>query len=322
MPNKTASAPEPGRSREQAVAYLNGEWLATSEATLPLDDRGFIFGDCLYDIVSAWKGTIFRLDDHLDRFFASMRATRLDSPITREEWRRCIVECARRNGLRDASIRMMITRGPPAPATEPADFLDLRAFVPNYRPTTIVTAAPYYYLADKRSRENGIRLWVCNVRALPADTVDPRYKTHSRLHFQLARLEALEAGYDDAVLLDERGCVTEGPASNVFVVRRGTIYTPARGVLCGITRMTLLEITERLALPCVERDLTPSDLFTADEVFTASTGGGLLPVRSVSGRAPELPAPGPVTQRVHAEYWRMRSAGEHGTPIYPPQSEK
>jgi len=299
------------------VAYMNGEWIPRSEARISIDDRGFLFGDCLYDVVSAWDGLIFRLEAHLDRIIGSMRAAGIASPLTREEWHDIVIECVRRNELRNASIRLMVTRGLPAPpAGDPPDYIDLRSFVPDHSPTIIVTAAPYYFLAEREAREQGIRLWISHLRALSPDTLDPRYKSQSRLHMQLARSEAMAAGADDVIWLDQLGYVSEGAASNVFAIIGGELYTPRAYILRGITRMTIVELAERLGIPAHERDITAFDLFTADEVFTASTGGGILPVREISGHHLPEPVPGVVTRRLDEAYWKMRRSGEYCTPVY------
>lgn len=299
------------------VCCFNGEWIERSQASLSIDDRGFLFGDCLYDVISCWKGSIYRLDDHLDRFFASITATGMANPMPREEWREKIVDCVRRNELEDASVRVMITRGLPAPPKGPApDYMGLRTFVPDYRATTIITAGPYYYLAEQKARKEGIRLWISHLRAFPPDTLDPRYKSQSRLHFQLARMEAMAAGCDDAIWLDQHGYLAEGPASNIFLVVKGELYTPRGHILRGITRMAILEIADALGIGAHERDLTAYDLYSADEAFTSSTGGGILPIREVDGRTYPAPAPGPITKQLDGEYWSRRQAGEHGVAVF------
>ncbi len=291
---------------DEAILYMNGVFKPLSEAHVSVLDQGFLLGDGVFDVVSAWRGTLFRLDDHLDRLDRSLRAARLGTPLTREEWRDAIVETLRRNGLRDASVRVIVTRG-----VSPEVVADPRVF----EPTVIIWAAPYVYLATEAKRREGIRLHLSSSRGFSPDTLDPRYKCLDRLPFQLAKLEALEAGYDDVVWLGHDGYLAEGPASNLFLVSGDRLATPARGVLEGITRATFLELGREAGLEVVEADLSPFDLFSADEIFTSSTAGGALAVREVAGRAPRLPAPGPVTQDLDRRYWALRDAGTHGTPF-------
>lgn len=290
----------------QPILFINGEYKPLSEATVSVLDQGFLLGDGVFDVVSAWKGSIFKLDQHIERFFDSLRATRLDTPMSRADWRAAIIETVKRNNLRDATIRFIVTRGvPKAVVADPRD----------YQPTTIVWAAPYIFLADEARRRQGIRLFISHLRAFTPDSLDPRYKCLDRLHSQMARIEALEAGYDDVIWLDQTGHVCEGPASNVFVIKGGVVRTPRRNVLRGITRHTFVEIARDAQIPVEEADLTAFDLFSADEVFTCSTAGGALAVREVAGRKLPKPTPGPLTQRLDKLYWALRESGAHGTPI-------
>lgn len=292
---------------DEPLLYVNGEFTLLSRATVSVLDQGFLLGDGVFDVASAWKGTIFKLDAHLDRFFQSLRAARLTTPMTRDDWRNAIIETVRRNALRDATIRFIVTRGKAKQVVaDPRD----------YDPTVIVWAAPYVFLADEETRRKGIRLFISHLRGFTPDTLDPRYKCLDRLHFQLARIEALEAGYDDVIWLSGDGAVSEGPASNVFAVSRGTLYTPGRAMLHGITRQTFLDLAREAGIPAQERDLTAFDLYAADEVFTCSTAGGALAVREVAGRPIAAPVPGPVTRRLDEMYWRLRASGAHGTPVY------
>ena len=219
----------------EPIVYLNGDFVPLGEAKISVLDQGFLLGDGVFDVVSAWRGSIFKLDQHIDRFFDSLRATRLETTMTRDNWRAAIVQTCRRNGLRDASIRFIVTRGAPnAVVADPRDF----------EPTRIVWAAPYIFLAGDATRRTGIRLHITHLRAFSPDTLDARYKCLDRLHSQMARIEALEAGYDDVIWLDQAGYACEGPASNIFAVKDGVVRTPGRNVLRGITRQTFIELAK------------------------------------------------------------------------------
>lgn len=267
-------------------------------------DQGFLLGDGVFDVVSAWKGRIFKLDAHLDRFFDFIQAARLNHAMDRDAWKEAIIEITRRNGLLDASIRFIVTRGEPDGVVA-----DPRVF----SPTCIVWSAPYAFLADEEKRRRGIRLMISSTRGFPADTLDPRYKCLDRLHSQLIRLEALEAGYNDALWLDHSGYVSESAASNLFIVKKGVLYTPAAGVLRGITRDTILELATELAIPWQQCQLSAFDVYVADEVFTCSTAGGVLPVKEVAGRTIQGATPGPITRAIHGAYWEMRETDRYTT---------
>ncbi len=288
----------------EPIIYIDGNFEPLSVARISPLDQGFLLGDGIFDVVSAWDSKIFMLDAHLDRFFDSMRAARLETRLSREQWVDAIVETTRRNKLSDASIRFILTRGvPDGVVADPR----------HIQPTEMIWAAPYIFLADEEKRSTGIRIMISSMRGFAPDTLDPRFKCLDRLSSQLIRLEALEAGYDDAVWLDGHGYVAEAAASNIFVVKNDEIFTPQTGILRGITRATVLELAERGGIPHRESQLTAFDLYSADEVFTCSTAGGPLPVREVSGRA--IAATGPITERISELYWQMRAEGEYSTPI-------
>ena len=291
---------------DEPIIYRNGEYKPLSQASVSVLDQGFLLGDGVFDVVSACNGVLFKLDDHIERFFQSLRAARLTTSMTHDDWREAIIETVRRNRLPDATVRFIVTRGVAQ---------DVVADPRVYEPTTIVWAAPYIFLADEEKRRAGIRLMISATRGFGPDTLDPRYKCVDRLQFQLARLEALEAGYDDVIWLNGQGAIAEGPASNVFMVKDGCLFTPGDQILRGITRGTILELARRLGIPAQERALTPYDLYCADEVFTTSTAGGVLAVREVSARPIPGEVPGAITRALDELYWQVRDSGEFGTPV-------
>ena len=293
---------------EEPIVYINGDYAPLSEANVSILDQGFLLGDGVFDVVSAWHGIVFKLDEHVDRLFLSLRAAGLRSTLDRDGWKQVILETVRRCGFDDASIRFIVTRGVPT---------EIVADPRKHNPTEIVWAAPYIFLADDEKRKNGIRLGISHLRGFSPDTLDPRYKALDRLHHQLARLEIVSGGFDDVIWLTASGYVAEGPASNIFAVKEGTLYTPREEVLRGITRETFIELAEQKEIPVRETSLTAFDLFSADEVFTTSTAGGALAVREVAGRELPSPTPGPITRKLDEAYWRMREQGLHGTRINP-----
>lgn len=292
---------------DDPILYINGEYVSLSTARISPLDQGFLLGDGVFDVVSAWKGVIFKLDEHIERFFDSMLAACLDPGWSVDQWKKIIVETVRRNELHDATIRFIVTRGVPKEVVA-----DPRSF----DATIIVWAAPYIFLADEDTRQEGIRLMISSTRGFPSDSLDPRYKCLDRLHSQLVRLEALSAGYDDAIWLDHTGNVSESAASNIFAVKNDVVYTPAGGILRGVTRQTFVDLARAAGYKCEEVTMTPFDLYTADEVFTTSTAGGALAVREIAGRQIRQTAPGPVTVRLNEDYWALRESGAYGTSIY------
>ena len=168
----------------EPIIYIDGNFEPLSVARISPLDQGFLLGDGIFDVVSAWDSKIFMLDAHLDRFSDSMRAARLETRLSREQWVGAIVETTRRNKLSDASIRFILTRGvPDGVVADPR----------HIQPTEMIWAAPYIFLADEEKRSTGIRIMISSMRGFAPDTLDPRFKCLDRLNSQLIRLEALEA---------------------------------------------------------------------------------------------------------------------------------
>lgn len=293
---------------ESLIAYVNGEYVPRDQARVSIFDFGFLRGDAVFDTTSAWNGRIFKLSAHLERLELSLRAVRLTCPLPMEELRSVIVETARRCGLANAYIQTIVTRGEP-----PLGVRDLT----RCRPGLIVFVVPYVWILGPEQIRAGGRAIIATTRALPVQCLDPKIKSLSRQHLDLAVLQGKAAGMDVAIMLDLDGHVTEGPGFNVFVVRNGELYSPPDGILMGITRQTVFELAAEHRLPAHEASLTAYDLYAADEVFLTSTAGGIMPLVEIDGRPIGDGKPGPLSQRVHELYWALRESGRHGTPIFP-----
>jgi branched-chain amino acid aminotransferase len=295
-------------SHESLVAYVNGEYVPRDQARISVFDVGFLRGDAVFDTTSAWNGRIFKLSAHLDRLDLSLRAVRIPCPLPLEELRGVIIETARRCGLQNAYIQTIVTRGEP-----PLGVRDLT----QCRPGLIVFVVPYVFILGPEQIRAGGRAVIASTRALPAQCLDPKIKSLSRLHFDLAILQGKAAGVDVSIMLDLDGHVTEGPGFNVFVVRGGEMFSPPEGILMGITRRTVFELAAEHHMPAREAQMTAFDLYSADEVFLTSTAGGIMPLVEIDGRSIGDGKPGPVSQRIHGLYWALRESGRDGTPIFP-----
>jgi branched-chain amino acid aminotransferase len=293
---------------ESLVVYVNGEYVPRDHARISIFDFGFLRGDAVFDTTSAWNGRIFKLAAHLTRLDLSLRAVRIPCPLPLEELRGVIVETARRCGLRNAYIQTIVTRGEP-----PLGVRDLT----QCRPSLIVFAIPYVFILKPERIQAGARAMIASTRALPVQCLDPKIKSLSRLHFDLAMLQGQAAGMDVSIMLDLDGHVTEGPGFNVFAVKGGTLFSPPEGILMGITRQTVFELATENQLPAREAQLTTYDLYAADEVFLTSTAGGIMPLVEIDGRPIGDGKPGSISQRIHGLYWALRESGRDGTPIFP-----
>lgn len=289
---------------ESLVVYVNGTYVPKDQARVSVFDFGFLRGDAVFDTTSAWHGRIFKLSQHLERLDLSLRAARIPCPVPMEELRGIIIETTRRCGLRDAYIQTVVTRGEP-----PLGVRDLTRCTPGL----VVFAVPYVFILSPEQIQVGGRGLIASTRALPVQCLDPKIKALSRMHLDLASLQAKAAGMDVAIILDLDGHVTEGPGFNVFAVKGGSLFSPPDGILMGITRQTVFELAAEHAIPAREAALTAYDLHAADEVFLTSTAGGIMPLVEIDGRAIGDGKPGPVSQRIHGLYWALRESGRHGT---------
>jgi branched-chain amino acid aminotransferase len=287
------------------AAYLNGEFVSTDEAKVSIFDSGFIGGVSIFDTLACWQGGLFKLPRHRARFERSAHAAMIPLRHSGPELEAIIIETTRHSGLRDAYVQAIATRGRrPTPS------------IPSNEPTLIVYAIPYVSLWPEEKAERGISVMIPSIRQWPSAVVDPKIKNFNRMHTHLARMEADRAGADDIVLLDDRGLLTESRGSNLFLVRGGTLYTPRAGILEGITRQTVFEIAAERGILAAERDLTPFDLYTAEEAFLCSTAGGIYPIAEADGRTVGAGGLGPITQTIRERYWERHLSGPDVTPVY------
>ena len=288
------------------VVWINGELKPTDEAMISVFDHGLLYGDGVFDTMFATYGYIFKLRQHMERFRRSLRATRMTLPIPDADLEHVVRETVAANGLRDAYIKVVATRG-----VSPEPLLDPR----NCTPTLIVFVRPYLSLAGAGKRETGLSTKLTSIQRVGHSALDPRVKNLNYLNLVLAKFEAINANADEALLLDEEGFVCEAPGYNLFVARDGVLMTPERGVLEGITRETVLELAGELGIPTAIRSVAPFDLFVAEEIFLSSTAAGLVPVTKVDGALIANGRPGPLFRRLDAAYDELQRSGRHGTPV-------
>ncbi|PSJ62650.1 aminotransferase class IV [Kumtagia ephedrae] len=288
------------------IAFVNGTYMPLAEASVPLTDRGFVRSDATYDVAHVWKGSFFRLDDHIERFEASMRGLRMSLPYSRAEIAAILVECVRRSGLRDAYVQMTCTRGVPPRGTRDPRLCQNRFYA---------FAQPFVWIANEEQRRDGLKMVVSSVQRIPPEAIDPRIKNFHWLDLTMGILEAYDRDAIVALLNDGHGNVTEGAGFNVFAVKGSTIATPDRGVFEGMTRRTVIELAGEVELRCEVRPVAIEELHDADEIFITSTAGGIMPVTVLDGRIYGNGKPGPVTGRIHDLYWAKKQAGWLSTPV-------
>jgi len=292
----------------EGVAYVNGKYFKASEAKISIFDQGFIFGDGVYDTLVVRNGYIFKLDKHIDRLYRSAKAVKITPPLDKEELKKIIIETVRRSGLRDAYLKCIITRGiGRKPVLGKGETI---------KPTVVVFAVPPVSVVDEEKIEKGAKLVSTTIKRTHPESIDPRVKSLNYLPNMLMRREAVELGADESITYDYSGYVAEGGAENLFIVRGRTLLTPARGILEGITRETVMEMARDEGYEVRETDLTKYDLYTADEVFLCSTAGGIFPVTEIDGRKIGDGRVGPVTKLMIEKYEKLLTEGTHGTKVF------
>jgi len=289
------------------AAYVRGEFVPIAQASISVLDWGFTRSDAVYDVVHVFRGGFFRLEDHLDRFGNSMRARRLVLPEDMARIAEILHRCVALAGLEDAYVGMVASRGRPTVfgSRRPAD-------CENH---LIAYAIPWIDVIPKDVQARGAHLWIASVPRVPDESVDPTVKNYQWSDLTSGLLEAHDHGFDTAVLCDAAGMVTEGPGFNVFIVKDGRVLTPDRGSLHGITRKSVLELCAELGIPAEVAPVPRALLEDADEVFAATTAGGVMPVSRLNDRILGNDRPGPVSVRLKELYWRKHEEGWHRTAV-------
>ena len=297
---------------KEPVIFVDGKFLPKSKAVVSVFDHGLLYGDGIFEGIRAYGGNVFRLVDHINRLYDSAKAIRLKVPMTKHEITEAVLESLRKNQLRDAYIRLVVTRGAGDLGVDPTLCKT---------PTVFIIAEPMTSVLSA-SDPKVVKLMVSSYRRDSVDATSHEIKSLNYMNSILAKIEASNAGSDDAILLDHRGFVSETSASNVFLVKNRRIMTPstASGILHGITRERLIKLCADLGLDVEERDVTPFELSSADEVFLAGTKSEIVAVGSISGSKVGTGGVGPLTKKLCQEFGRIVQRPEEGTSIYEAES--
>ena len=272
-----------------ATIYYNGQYLPEDQPCISPLDRGFIFGDGVYEVIPAYNGHLFRIHEHLERLGNNLKHVGIDPPLTGESWQSVLNELIERNGGGDQSVYLQVTRG-----IAKRD----HGFPRDTKPSVFVMTSPLQPVSDD-IRKHG-------VSAITLEDIRWKYchiKTIALLPNILLRQQALVAGAAEAILIRD-GHVTEGAASNVFIVQNKIIMTPPKGplLLPGITRDLVLELAQASGLDCRESTITPDELHHADEIWLTSSTKEILPVTRLDDHAVGNGKPGPYWQQMIVVY--------------------
>ena len=277
--------------------YLDGKFVDKNEAVVSVFDHGLLYGDGVFEGIRSYDGLVFKLSDHLDRLFESARTLKLEIPLTKKELQEAVVQTLKANFLKDAYIRLVVTRG----------VGDL-GLDPRKCPTpTVFIIADKIALYPREYYEKGLELvTVPTVRNHP-EALNPQLKTLNYLNNILAKIEATNAGKDEAILLNSQGYVTECTGENIFYVKGREIVTPPTyvGILKGITRDVAMRISKELGYVVDERPFTRHDLYTAEEVFLTGTAAEIVPVAKIDNRVIGIGRPGKTTLKLMSEFKKL-----------------
>ena len=295
MTHGTHNAQEDGRN-EDVLIYVNGALMPRAEASISVFDSGYLVGDGIWEGIRLHRGRLCFLRDHFERLWKGAKAIGLQLPFTKQELERYIWETLKANDMDDGvHIRVMVTRGiKKTPSQDPRLTLS--------GPNVVIIAE--HKIASEESRRRGLRLFTSTVRRGRPDYLDPKLNCHSKLHEVQALVQALEAGADEALMLDINGFVATCNSTNFFIVQKGEVWTSTdQFCMNGITRQKVIELSRSNGLVCREKNFSLFDCYSADEAFVTGTFGGLTPVFSIDGREIGTDARmGPVTAQLQAAY--------------------
>ena len=307
MDSGDLGAPSTAHEKEEEhlglKVYINGELYEKNEARISVYDHGLLYGDGVFEGIRAYNGRVFRGKQHIDRLYASARAIALEIPMSKEELSQAIKDTLAANELSDAYIRVVITRG--------VGTLGLDPYKCTCPQVIVITDSVALYPPELY--ENGLELVTVSTLRNHPNAVNPRIKSLNYLNNILAKIEGIQAGVSEAIMLNKDGFVAECTGDNIFVVKDGRLETPPvhAGILEGITRDVVMELAEQAGMETVERDMTRFDLYVADECFLTGTAAEIIPVVKIDSRPIKDGQAGPVTLRL-LEMFRDQTTNNKG----------
>ncbi len=280
--------------------YVSGKLVDKDDAKVSVYDHGFLYGDGVFEGLRSYGGKVFRLEQHLDRLWKSARAIWLEIPLSREAMASAVNDTVQKNGIQDGYIRLVVTRGAGGLGLDPTRTSDPQVIIIADR---ISLYPPEFY-------EQGLEIVTAStIRNHPA-ALSPRIKSLNYLNNILAKIEGLQAGCIEALMLNHKGEISECTGDNIFLVKSGVLYTPSidAGILEGITRDAVIELAQEAGHEVREVGLTRHDVYIADECFLTGTAAEVIPVVKIDGRAIGAGKPGPITNELIEKFHRLTRA--------------
>jgi branched-chain amino acid aminotransferase len=290
------------------LVYIDGEYRSKDTAKISVYDHGLLYGDGVFEGIRAYNGIVFRLRDHIERLYEGLRVTRINVSYSKEDMMNAVVETLRRNNYTDAYIRLIVTRGRGNLGLDPRSCP---------RPSVIIMTEPVSPTLKKEAREKGVTAVISGFRRDMVDGTTHELKSLNYIQSVLAKFQAIDAGTDEVIMLDHRGMASEFHGSNLFMVKQGVVNTPtsAAGILHGVTRRRVMKLAEEMAYEVRERDITPYELLTSDEVFLTGTLAEIVPVVRIQGVPIGDGVPGPVTKEIIRGFQRITQDPKEGVTI-------
>lgn len=283
--------------------YIDGKFYDSKNAKISVFDHGLLYGDGIFEGIRAYNGRVFKLKEHIDRLYASAKAILLEIPMTHSEMMKAVVDTCRRNKLMEGYIRLVVTRG-----------VGTLGLNPNRceKPSVIVIAGKIQ-LYPKEMYEKGMAIVTVATTRNLHNAVNPAIKSLNYLNNILAKIEANNAGVEEAIMLNSEGFVAECTGDNLFIVKGPQLLTPplSAGALYGITRGTVMDLARQSGMEVLEPNLSRYDLFNADECFLTGTAAEIIPVVKIDGRVIGNGKPGPATGQLLQRFQELtRRTGE------------
>ncbi len=293
---------------KELQVYVDGAFYPKSQAKVSVFDHGLLYGDGVFEGIRAYNGSVFKLKEHIDRLYRSAHMIMLEIPVSKEEMIQTVLETLRKNNLKDSYIRLVVTRG----------VGDLGLNPEKCSKPTIIVITDTIALHKGEAKEKGVTAMISWVKRDPVDATSHEIKSLNYLNSILAKIEANISGVDEAICLDKNGFVCEGVAENIFIVRNGRIFTPPSytGALPGITAEEIAKLARKLGYEAKDKNITPYELFNAEEVFFTGTAAEIVPVREINKRTISNGKPGPITKRLMEEFAKLVRDQSQGIPIY------
>ncbi len=276
------------------VIYINGDFMEEDDAKISVLDHGLLYGDGVFEGIRMYDGCIFKLKEHIDRLYNSAKAIVLNIPMSKTQMQDAVVETVKRNGLKDGYIRLIVTRGVGDLGLDPRKCT---------KPSIIIIASKIK-LYPQELYEKGLSIITVATRRNLPEALNPQIKSLNYLNNILAKIEAINLGYEEALMLDHQGYVAECTGDNIFCLKDKVLLTPpvSVGVLKGITANTVIEIATQIGISVLEERFTRYELYTADEVFLTGTAAEIVPVIEVDGRKIGSGMPGDITKEIIRRY--------------------